>query len=119
MAKKIRVAYVAHQYGGRRENLEAAKEWVAWLAARYYIAPIADWILFAEQFPYGEGEGLRVDLELVKLAGVVILCGPRISGGMSVERDWSRVVVDITGGLSNEDIDRVMLAAGFELREAA
>lgn len=93
--------YVSHPLGGGadRDRLRAqAAAWVAWLARRYRIAPVADWIILAGQWDESMREdGLECDRALVELVGLVVLCGPRVSPGMALEAGWARRVADLSG----------------------
>lgn len=92
--------YVAHQYGGKPENREAAKRWVRWLAELGY-APICTWIVLTEMWDESHrDDGLTIDCELISRSDVVLLCGHDVSSGMQVERDYADgcgvPVVDVT-----------------------
>lgn len=100
-----RTVYVAHPLnaptaGLREQNRERAQWWVGWLAKRYLVAPVADWILLAGEWPETpdcRAAGLAIDRVLVELCGTIVLVGPRVSDGMRFEASWAKTVVDLTG----------------------
>lgn len=97
--------YVAHQLNAptaaeRDANRARATRWVAWLADRYLVAPVADWILLAGEWPETpelRATGLEIDRRLVELCGTIVLVGPRVSPGMVFESTWSSLRIDLTG----------------------
>lgn len=97
--------YVAHPLNAptaaeRDANRARASRWVAWLAERYLVAPVADWILLAGQWPETadwRAVGLAIDRVLVELCGTIVLCGPRVSPGMQFEAGWAKTIIDLTG----------------------
>jgi hypothetical protein len=103
----MKVVYVAHRLNAetesaRQANRESAERWVAWLAANFKIAPIADWVVLSKIWPETMRErGLAVDLKLVSRADEVWLVGPVVSAGMQIEADHARAlgkrVRDLTG----------------------
>lgn len=88
-----RVVYVAHPLGhglDRARNLDNAKGWVAWLAERGF-APVAPWIPLAEAWEEDRRtEGLEIDLLVVERCQGVVLCGGRVSPGMSLELEHAK-----------------------------
>jgi hypothetical protein len=103
-ARRVPV-YVAHCLNAptaeeRESNRREAARWVAWLAGRYLVAPVADWILLAGEWPETpehRSTGLAIDRVLVELVARIVLVGPRVSEGMRFESGWSKTVVDLTG----------------------
>lgn len=88
------VAYIAHQLSGDREaNRAAAAKWVAW-AGKQGVAPVATWIVLAGEWDEETGRdlGLDIDRRLIERCDVVLLCGPRLSGGMQVEAEHAQKV---------------------------
>lgn len=96
----------------RARNIRAAKRWLAWLVPRYDCAPIATWIMLADAWAAGKALdpigvatvppvrrplGLAIDRELARLAGTVVMVGPSISAGMTLEALEAHTVVDLTG----------------------
>jgi len=83
----MKVVYVAHALSGDREgNREKAAKWVANLAMRFDIAPIADWIILSGQWDEGaRALGLSIDCALIEKCNEVWLVGESISKGMLVE----------------------------------
>jgi len=116
-----RPVYVAHPLNAptaeeREQNRQRAARWCAWLSRRYLIAPVADWIVLSSQWDEtaeNRAMGLEIDRVLVELCGTIVLVGPRISDGMRFEAEWARVVVDLTGLLS--DAPQAYASAGFVL----
>ena len=100
-----RPVYVAHPLNAptaaeREQNRARAARWVAWLADRYLVAPVADWILLAGEWPETperRAVGLEIDRRLVELCGTIVLVGRRVSDGMRFEASWARERVDLTG----------------------
>lgn len=113
--KVERVVYIAAPLNaptraGIERNRENAAKWVAWLAAEFPIAPIADWIILTGAWPETmRARGLAVDLALVARADEVWLVGPRVSEGMALEaahaRELGKVVRDCTGLGEAPDLD--------------
>lgn len=102
-----RCPYIAHRLNApTRAGIEAnrtnASIWVCELAARFPIAPIADWLILTGRWPETmRDRGLAVDLALVERADEVWLVGPVISSGMGLEAAHARAlgkpVYDLTG----------------------
>jgi hypothetical protein len=93
--------YVAHPLSGSvmEQNLNRlnAAAWVAWLAQRYYCAPVCTWITLASVWDESKRDmGLAIDRVLVELVGTVVACGGHMSPGMRAECAWSTRVVDVT-----------------------
>jgi hypothetical protein len=92
--------YVAHPLGAgpdRENNRRRAAVWVAWLAERYFVAPVCSWITLAEVWPETQRDlGLEVDRALVEFCGRVVLVGDRVSPGMQCEARWAMEVIDLT-----------------------
>jgi hypothetical protein len=94
-----KVVYIAHALSGldREKNIERAKRWVLWAAEDMGVCPIADWILLASQWDESKRElGLSIDIELVRRADEVWLCGTQVSPGMQTEWAHASVVRDLT-----------------------
>ncbi len=116
--------YVAHPLNApteaeREANRARASRWVAWLAERYLVAPVADWILLAGQWPETaewRAVGLQIDRALVELCGTIVLVGPRVSEGMGFESSWAKRRIDLTG-LSDDapTADYLRALCGFPL----
>ncbi|TAK10585.1 MAG: hypothetical protein EPO32_14740 [Anaerolineae bacterium] len=102
-----RPVYVAHPLNAptaeeRESNRARAARWVAWLADRYLLSPVADWVVLSGVWTEDRREtGLECDRALVALVGTVIAVGPRMSDGMRLEAGWARVAVDMTGMCSD------------------
>jgi len=110
----MKVAYIAHPLGqgeDREKNRARASRWVSW-AARQGVAPVADWIILAGEWPETDENralGLAIDCALVERCNELWLVGGRISPGMAIEAEHAkkrgRTVVDLThlGEESPED----------------
>jgi hypothetical protein len=89
----LRVVYIAHALNapteaGRQRNRANAAKWVAWLAAEFRIAPIADWVILASLWPETmRDRGIAIDLALIERADELWFVGPKISEGMRIEGD--------------------------------
>ena len=90
----MRLIYMAHEYGGKAENLQAARRWLRLCneAAAYEgDVVIAHWIAACEVFPESDAETrerqLQADEELARRCEETWLVGPRISRGMQREAD--------------------------------
>ncbi len=88
----MRLIYMAHEYGGKPENLEAARKWLRLCndaAALDGDVVIAHWIAACEVFPESDAETrerqLQGDEELARRCEETWLVGPRISTGMARE----------------------------------
>lgn len=89
----MKLVYIAHPVGadtpeGIRTNLESAANWAAWAATRGF-SPMTPYVAMAmkldERNPYARYLGLVADLEAVRRADEVWLCGGRVSPGMFLE----------------------------------
>lgn len=95
---------------GINENRARAAKWAAWLW-RQGFAVECSWIVATgelEETPENRDLGLRSDCEQVRRCDVMVLCGPRISGGMLREAGSAKVLVDFTYlglELPNDDLD--------------
>lgn len=95
--------YLAHQLTaptreGIEQNRKNAAKWAAWLW-RQGFAVECSWIVATgelEETPGNRELGLRSDCEQVRRCDVMVLCGPRISGGMLREAGAAKVIVDFT-----------------------
>lgn len=95
--------YLAHPFTaptleGREENRQRAAKWAAWLWLQGF-AVECSWITItgmADETPENRELGLRSDCEQVKRCDVMVLCGPRVSGGMLREAGAAKVIVDFT-----------------------
>ena len=95
-----KIVYIAHPLGQteRQANREAASRWVRFAANMGY-APAADWIILSmvDDLLYGGNEqpevravGLACDFALIHRCDEVWLCGPVVSPGMQLERDFAQ-----------------------------
>lgn len=101
----MKVIYMAHPLGAgedRARNRANAARWVAWIAASFGHAVIADWIILSgewDESAENRARGLAIDLALVERADEVWLVGGRVSPGMQMEADEARrlgkTVVDL------------------------
>jgi hypothetical protein len=99
-------AYVAHPLGGgpdREANRARAAKWVAWIAAHFGVATVADWIILSGEWPEtpeSRARGLAIDCALIERCDRVYLVGGRVSPGMQVEAAHARKsgieVIDLT-----------------------
>lgn len=129
--------YIAHRLGAgadRETNRLKAQRWVAWLAGRYLIEPVAPWIILAAEWPESMRElGLEIDRAAIERCELVIACGEQVglSAGMQLEAGWAKRVADITGygwGLDGPArlrvidrklIDLALIGCGIEVRPMA
>ncbi len=109
----MRLIYLAHPYGGRPENLERAKRWLAW-ALRFTagfdtsplapLAPIAPWIAMCEAIGADDlglrRRGLDIDCAVVAECFSTWLVGGAVTPGMEREAaaasDAGANVLDLT-----------------------
>jgi hypothetical protein len=95
---------------GIEENRARAKKWAAWLWRQGFSVECS-WIVcteLLEETLENRELGLRSDCEQVRRCDVMVLCGPRISGGMLREAGAAKLIVDFTHlGLSlpSEDLE--------------
>jgi len=95
--------YIAHRLGSgpdRETNRLKAQRWVAWLAGRYLIEPVAPWIILSAEWTETMRDlGLEIDRAAIRRARTLIACGeqPGFSAGMELEWSWAVKAVDITG----------------------
>ena len=107
---RIPVVYFAHPVGARdaegvAANLAAARLWFARLLDLWpAVALCAPWLPYLdvlEDTGTNRERGLRDDLELVRRCDAIVLCGPRVSHGMELERleavGHGRMVIDLVG----------------------
>jgi hypothetical protein len=95
--------YMAHPLtapdrDGIERNRTRAAAWAAWLWKQGF-AVECSWIVMTgelEETPENRELGLRSDCEQVRRCDVVVLCGPRVSGGMLREAGAAKVIVDFT-----------------------
>jgi hypothetical protein len=83
---------------GIDENRRRAAKWAAWLWKQGF-AVECSWIVMTgelEETPENRELGLKSDCEQVRRCDVMVLCGPRISGGMLREAGAAKVIVDFT-----------------------
>lgn len=100
----MKVVYVAHPLGfgdDRERNRVAAAYWCGWLADKFGIAPVADWIVLSSVWEEDRREqGLAIDLALIARCDELWLVGGRVSQGMAIERAEAerlgKPVVDLT-----------------------
>ena len=87
-----------------------AAKWAAWLWKQGFSVECS-WIVCTgelEETPENRELGLRSDCEQVKRCDVMVLCGPRVSGGMLREAGAAKVIVDYTHlglVLPNDDLE--------------
>jgi hypothetical protein len=84
--------YIAHRLSGDVQgNLRKAAQWVAWLAARYYIEPVCPWITLASVWTEDQGRtlGLEIDRAAVRRCKLFLAVGDEagFSSGMQEEAD--------------------------------
>lgn len=95
--------YLAHQLTattreGIEQNRRNAAKWAAWLWKQGF-AVECSWIVATgqlEETAENRELGLKSDCEQVRRCDVMVLCGPRISGGMLREAQAAKVLVDFT-----------------------
>jgi len=83
---------------GIEQNRRNAARWAAWLWKQGFSVECS-WIVCTgelEETPENRELGLRSDCEQVRRCDVMVLCGPRISGGMLREAGAAKVIVDFT-----------------------
>ena len=107
--------YMAHSLTaptreGVEQNRKNAAKWAAWLWKQGFSVECS-WIVCTgelEETPENRELGLRSDCEQVKRCDVMVLCGPRVSGGMLREAGAAKVIVDYTHlglVLPNDDLE--------------
>ena len=95
--------YLAHQLTApTREGIELnrsrAARWAKWLWEQGF-AVECSWVVMTgelDETPENRELGLRSDCEQVRRCDVMVLCGPRVSGGMLREAQAAKVIVDFT-----------------------
>lgn len=94
----MRLIYMAHEYGGKAKNLEAARRWLRLCndaAAPDGDVVLAHWIAACEVYPESDAETrerqLQGDEELARRCDETWLVGPRISTGMAREMNAAMV----------------------------
>lgn len=97
----MKIAYVAHKYGGDPKNLDRADRWVSWLFRTHFptYGFVAPWISVCRSIPEtpeNREMGLAFDCQLVAQADEIWLVGGTISDGMRREAACAKVVVDLT-----------------------
>lgn len=83
---------------GIEENRQKAAKWAAWLWKQGF-AVECSWLIATqelEETPENRELGLRSDCEQVRRCDVMVLCGPRVSGGMLREAGAAKVIIDFT-----------------------
>ena len=111
-----KAVYIAHPLGPdtpqRDLNRRRAAKWVAW--AGLTVCPMASWITLSGEWPETDeyrARGLAIDFAQILRCDEVWLCGPHVSGGMGLERDFAIErginVVDLTG-LSFDAVIRIL-----------
>lgn len=98
LAVYLACPFTAPTLEGREENRRRAAKWAAWLW-RQGFAVECSWLILTgelEETPENRELGLRSDCEQVKRCDVMVLCGPRISGGMLREAGAAKVLIDFT-----------------------
>lgn len=102
-----KAVYIAHPLGAEHEtrirNREAAAKWVAW-AGDHGVCPMASWITLSGEWPETDeyrAKGLSMDFAQILRCDELWLCGPEVSAGMAMERDFAESyairVRDLTG----------------------
>lgn len=97
------VAYLAHPLSaptreGIEQNRRNAAKWAAWLWRQGYSVECS-WIVCTgelEETPENRKFGLESDCEQVRRADIMVLCGPKISGGMLLEANAASKIFDLT-----------------------
>lgn len=100
----MRIAYMMHPYGGRRENLERAKRWFRWLIKTFpdvqFTAPWILWCETLEETPENRARGIAFDLESIRRSDEAWLVGGEVSAGMGIESreasERGKRIVDLT-----------------------
>lgn len=90
-----RVLYLAHPVSapnaaGIAENLARARRWLRWLVDHTAHAICCPWLPYVEVLPddsdANRARGLRDDLAILERCDAIVLCGGRLSSGMSLEK---------------------------------
>jgi hypothetical protein len=91
------VIYLAHPVSASTiaeiaENLDRAREWLAWLVKNTDFAVCASWI--GSINPANEQDtrerGMEDNLAILERCDAIILVGGRVSSGMAIERDHAQ-----------------------------
>lgn len=124
----LTVAYIAHPYTAetkeeRQFNRELAAKWAAW-AALQGLSPVCSWITLTgeiEETPELREMGLAIDCAQVERCDLMLMCGPRISGGMLREAGSAKIILDFTylGFVVPTDNDRDEAPCALELSDGA
>jgi hypothetical protein len=78
----VRRVYIAHPYGGRAENREAATRFFM-RAAELGYEPVAPWLIVTAHWTEARrAEGMAINLNAVRACDEIWLCGPEITPGM-------------------------------------
>ena len=78
----MRRVYIAHPYGGRAENREAATRFFMRAADLGY-EPVAPWLIVTAHWDESRrAEGMAINLNAVRVCDELWLCGPEITPGM-------------------------------------
>lgn len=101
----LRVAYMAHPYGGDPDNLIAAQQWLKWLIkVRPEFAWNVPWIPYCQvlddENPADRQRGIRDDLEILSRCDAIVLVGGNITQGMAKEVEVAKTadleIIDLT-----------------------
>jgi hypothetical protein len=94
----MKVVYIAHPLGrddDREKNRNNAMQWCAYLALKYKIAPVADWIVLSgvwDETPFLRKTGLEIDYALINRCDELWMVGGRITEGMKLEAEYAEIV---------------------------
>lgn len=107
----MRRVYVAHQLSaptreGIEANRRAAARWAAWISTTFRVAVSADWIWMTGELTETEenrAHGLACDLAHIERCDELWMVGPKVSSGMTLERQHAVICGLWTGDLTGLD----------------
>lgn len=104
----MKLIYVAHEFGGKPENLDRAEKWVAALSSAFDHIFWAPWVPLCRYWA-NSGEslerGMMLDFEAIAKSDSIVLCGPGISTGMSREIEHAKRLGRYVHNLTDLDIE--------------
>lgn len=97
----MKIAWMSHPYGGKKENLARARRWLRFLNRTHFpsvafVAPWIDWCEAVPETPENRKEGIALDCREVARIGSVWMVGGQVSEGMAEESLHASEVHDLT-----------------------